>query len=97
MLENITDDNFADKVRLSGGDLAISDVDVSGSTITFDFEHATVGATITIFKDGSISDAYSNVNGQGARLVLEFVVEATQGFLESFVEPRFSIRWVSGD
>ena len=97
MLENITSGNFADKVKISGGDLAIKNVDVSGGTITFDFEHVTVGATITIFKDGSISDAYSNVNGQGARLVLKFVVDTTEGFLESFTEPRFEISWVSGD
>lgn len=97
MLENITDENFAEKVKVSGGDLTIKNVDVSGGTITFDFEHATVGATITIFKDGSISDAYSNVNGQGARLVLKFVVETTEGFLESFAEPRFEISWISGD
>ncbi len=97
ILEAITSENFAEKVRLAGGDLTITDVDVSSGTITFDFEHATVGATITIFKDGSISDAYSNVNGQGARLVLKFVVDTTQGYLESFVEPRFEISWVAGD
>lgn len=97
MLENITSDNFAEKVRLSGGGLGIANVDVSSGTITFDFENVTVGATITIFKDGSISDAYSNVNGQGARLVLKFVVETAQGFLENFAEPRFEISWVSGD
>ncbi|MBR3704556.1 MAG: hypothetical protein IKM11_03600, partial [Oscillospiraceae bacterium] len=97
MLENITSDNFAEKVRLSGGGLVIANVDVSSGTITFDFENVTVGATITIFKDGSISDAYSNVNGQGARLVLKFVVETAQGFLENFAEPRFEISWVSGD
>lgn len=97
MLENITSGNFSDKVKISGGDLAIKNVDVSGGTITFDFEHVTVGATITIFKEGSISDAYSNVNGQGARLVLKFVVDTTEGFLESFTEPRFEISWVSGD
>ena len=97
LLEGITDENFADKVKVSGGDLKISNVDVSGGTISFDFENVTVGATITIFKDGSISDAYSNVNGQGARLVLKFVVETTQGFLESFAEPRFEISWIAGD
>ena len=97
MLENINNGNFADKVRISGGDLRILNVDVSGGTITFEFEHVTVGATITIFKEGSISDAYSNINGQGARLVLKFVVDTTEGFLESFSEPRFEISWVSGD
>ena len=97
MLESINNGNFADKVRVSGGDLRILDVDVSGGTITFAFEHVTVGATITIFKEGSISDAYSNVDGQGARLVLKFVVDTTEGFLESFSEPRFEISWVSGN
>lgn len=97
MLENINSGNFADKVRVSGGDLRIVDADVSSGTITIEFEHVTVGATITIFKEGSISDAYSNVNGQGARLVLKFVVDTTEGFLETFSEPRFEVSWVSGD
>ncbi len=97
MLESINDGNFADKVRISGGDLEILNVDVAGGTITFGFQHVTVGATITIFKEGSISDAYSNVNGQGARLVLKFVVDTTEGFLENLSEPRFEISWVSGD
>ena len=97
MLENINNGNFADKVRISGGDLRILNVDVSSGTITFEFEHVTVGATITIFKEGSISDAYSNVNGQGARLVLKFVVDTTEGFLESFSEPKFEVNWVAGD
>ena len=97
LLESISDENFADKVRISGGDLEILNVDVAGGTITFDFRHVTVGATITIFKEGSISDAYSNVDGQGARLVLKFVVETTEGFLENLVEPKFVVSWVSGN
>ena len=99
LLETITSANFAEKIGISdgGGDLTVKNVDVSSGTITFAFEHVTVNNTITIFKDGSISDAYSNVDGQGARLVLKFIVETTQGFLDSFVEPRFEVSWVSGD
>lgn len=94
----ITDDNFADLVKVVGGHLNIKNVDVSGQTITFDFEHAIVGSTITIFEDGSIADVYSNVNGQGARLVLRFEIPTEgMGYLTTFSEPRFKIIWIEGN
>ncbi len=91
-----TGDAFKNAVSVVGGDLAIKNVKVSKGTITFDFVHATVGSTITIFNSGSLSDAYSNVSGQGARLVLKFVVDGESGFLGSLANPRFEINWVKG-
>ena len=95
--ENVTSNNFAEKVKYSNVDLKIFNIDVSGSTITFDFENAAAGTTITIFKDGSISDVYGNVSGQGARLVLKFVVVTQKGVLEEIFDPHFEIDWISGD
>lgn len=97
-LVKVTSENFLNLIDAEFYDLNITNVKVSGQTITFNFEHALIGATITIFRDGSIADAYSNVNGQGARLVLKFVLPSDgMGYLESFSEPCFEVIWIEGD
>lgn len=74
--------DFDGYVEKTGG-VRIENVNVNGSTISFDFHDATIGSSITIFKDGSISDAYSNVSGQGSRIQLTFTVEENE---DAFVD-----------
>jgi len=89
------------QTALTGG-VQLSNVQVSGSTITFDYARASKNCSITIFKDGSISDGYDNVARQGASLVLTFVLTTKTEYkvngkdqtMEVF-DPHFEVKWVS--
>lgn len=85
---------FMNNIRYSDG-LIVGNVSLTGDSIKFYVWGAKVGSSITLFNTGSICDAYGNVKGNGARLVLTFNVGASDmGFLEGFVQPYFEIKWV---
>ena len=85
---------FGDNITVSEG-MIVGTPKLKGDSIQFYVWNAKVGSSITIFNTGSICDAYGNVKGNGARLVLTFNVGASDmGFLEGFVQPYFEIKWV---
>ncbi|MCI8477805.1 MAG: S-layer homology domain-containing protein [Oscillospiraceae bacterium] len=73
---------------------------VGDGTIRLSLSKLEQGNTITLFRDGSIADAYSNSNAQGARLQLKFnvmnsVPDPIEGDPDHVrYEPTFTYEWI---
>lgn len=75
-LVELTKNNLVSTLATSGGTLKLS-TNTVGSVITLNFEGATEGASIYFFRNGTISDAYSNAHPMGQRLKLTFDTQRT--------------------
>lgn len=86
--------NFTNSVIANG--LTITNAIISNGTIDFEFEDAQYGATIIIFKSGSICDASQNVREEGgARLKLTYVLGEGTRFLDTLKTMKFEGEWIN--
>ena len=88
-LTKVTEENFEDLIQYAG--LTIKTVSVDEGTITFEYEDASIGAYIVLFKAGSVCDKAENISTQGARLELKF--DTGLGLLDKFSVPEFKVEW----